>query len=260
MKKLFLFLAFFSAVSLQAFSQTTPLTQKADSLFKLDDRAATNRKVNVMTKALINSVNQVLNYGSIEVGSSTIEYEGVSARFGSVTYTGLSGTVPIISPADDSTARIDLLVINSDSTLQVLTGIPSPNPYAPKPEVASQLALYEIHFNFGGSGSGGSVTFASQAEVDAGTNTTKAVNSLTLQTKLIDFGDELLSGLFPSQAGNAGKFLQTNGSSLSWQTASGGGGGSGYVPITGSDSLNGNFRFSDASTIDTKNTGDTIRI
>lgn len=182
MKRLFLFFTFFSAVSLQAFSQgiLTPsqLRAKADSLFKLDDRAATNRKSNIWAKAIIANLgsggsatllNRITNYGSIEVVGSTVEYEGITAVFGDTTYGPLeASSIPITTPADDSTSRIDLVVINSNGTLAVLTGIPSNNPIAPKPQVASQLAIGEIYFNFGGTGSGSPVVFASQEEMNNG--------------------------------------------------------------------------------------------
>ncbi len=52
-------------------------------------------------------------------------------------------------------------------------------------------------------------------------------------------GDQTLNGLLPSQTGNSGKVLQTDGTNASWQTPSGGGSGftDTQVAITGYDNL-----------------------
>lgn len=42
-----------------------------------------------------------------------------------------------------------------------------------------------------------------------------------------------INNIYPSQTGNAGKFLTTNGTAVSWATVSGGGGGGGLAAVTG---------------------------
>lgn len=77
-----------------------------------------------------------------------------------------------------------------------------------------------------------------------------AITAAKLRTKLNDISDscymlstDTINTILPTQSGNSGKFLTTNGTSASWATVSGGGGGSGDVVGPASSTDNAVARF-----------------
>lgn len=87
----------------------------------------------------------------------------------------------------------------------------------------------------------------SNSIVDSDINSAAAVAysklALTGSIQYADLVPGIVNSLLPTQTGNSGKFLTTNGTSISWATASGGGGGSGDVL-----SYSGDWLFTDGTT------------
>jgi hypothetical protein len=61
---------------------------------------------------------------------------------------------------------------------------------------------------------------------DANTTIVGTDATQTLTNKTIDASSNTITNIFPDQSGNSGKFLSTDGTNLSWETAGGGGGSS----------------------------------
>ena len=85
------------------------------------------------------------------------------------------------------------------------------------PGLTSKATDSAVVHNTGAETVAGVKTFSSSPVVPTPTNTTDAANK--------SYVDTAASGVLPSQTGNSGKYLTTNGTAASWATVAGGAGG-----------------------------------
>lgn len=182
----------------------TPRTKLSGSLSSLSSKSIEN------TTTAGNSVVSSIN-------SSTGGIDAVKIANGTVSdseFQMLDGVVSALVGASDTQTLTNKTINSSNNTITLDASDITTGTLADARIASSNITQHEGDITIG------NLNGAPTGAV-VGTNDTQ-----TLTNKTIDADSNSITNIFPDQSGNSGKFLSTDGTNLSWETAGGGGGSS----------------------------------